>query len=67
MNFKTLEVSTELADESIFLGCYNYVAKNANFPCGDHEILIGTIHILRQHLKGGWGGQKMPIFDYFQY
>ena len=27
---------------------------------------LGTIHILRKHLQEG-GGQKMPIFAYFQY
>ena len=35
-----------------------------NFRSRVHQ---GTIHILRNHLQGGRGGQKMPIFDYFQY
>ena len=28
---------------------------------------LGIIYILRKHLQGGRGGQKWPIFAYFQY
>ena len=30
----------------------------------DWSTTYGTIHILRQHLEGGRGGQKMPVFAY---
>ena len=42
VSLKPVVDRVHITDESIFLGCYNYVAKNANFPCGDHEILIGN-------------------------
>ena len=28
---------------------------------------FGTIHILRTFFQGGWGGEKIVIFAYFQY